>query len=72
MDRLVERRPDGDLTIRGTSVWMPADRARLIVEYHWCLDRLADLEAAAAYLDRQELKELHDKFNSAQHEKGSV
>lgn len=48
--RAVKVRPDGDLTIEGTSVWMPGDLEKINLEIDWTVQRLRDLSAGAAFL----------------------
>ncbi|UVF61222.1 hypothetical protein SEA_DUNCANSLEG_45 [Mycobacterium phage DuncansLeg] len=49
-ERKVTRRPDGDLTIEGTSVWMPADPKKLAQERAEVMQRLADLTRAELFI----------------------
>lgn len=53
-ERTVAVRPDGDLTIEGTSVWMPGDLESLNREIGWTVQRLRDLSAGAAFLIAQD------------------
>lgn len=55
--REVVKRPDGDLTIEGTSVWMPGNLTDLDREIEWTLRRLSDLNAGRAYLAFNDLKQ---------------
>lgn len=50
LERKVIKRPDGDLTIEGTSVWMPADLAALRRERAEVVQRLSDLELAESFM----------------------
>ncbi|QNO01074.1 hypothetical protein [Mycobacterium phage CELFI] len=49
--------PDGNLSIKGTNVWLPSDPDELERERQVCAQRLADIFQAKRYLLEQEDRE---------------